>query len=99
MKTQPKNVALFFNYFPYPQDNWMTDTKTGNPYWKGRLNTINLLIKMACFVKKEKYISVLKAAELNQLNVQGGHPYWSFRFSKDSLVDHINLFWIKTNLY
>ncbi len=30
-KMQPKNVALFFNYFPYPQDNWMTDTKTGNP--------------------------------------------------------------------
>ncbi len=29
-------------------------------------------------------VSVLKAADLNSL-VQGGQPYWSFHFSKDSL--------------
>jgi hypothetical protein len=73
MKTQPKNANAIAN----ANEN---ATKKCSPFlqlleYQHLLNTINLLIKMACFVKKEKYISVLKAAELNQLNVQGGHPY------------------------
>jgi hypothetical protein len=56
--------------------------KTGNPYWKVRLSTADLLDMIACFIKKEK---VLTAADLNY-SVQGVQPYWSFPFSKDSLV-------------
>ncbi len=29
--------------------------KPGKPYWRGRLSTVNLLIKTARFVKKKKY--------------------------------------------
>jgi hypothetical protein len=45
--------------------------KTGNPCWRGRLSTADLLDKIACFVKKEK---VLTAADLNY-SVQGVQPY------------------------
>jgi hypothetical protein len=31
---------------------------------RGRLSTVDLLIKIACFVKKEKYFPELKAADL-----------------------------------
>ncbi len=53
-----------------------------NPYWRGRLSTIEL-IKINCFVKNK--ISERKAADLSY-EVQGGQPYWSFPFSKNSLV-------------
>jgi hypothetical protein len=36
-------------------------------------------------MKKLYILSVLKAANLNQL-VQGGQLYWAFPFSKDSLL-------------
>ncbi len=32
---------------------------------KWKTNTVGLLIRIACFVKKEKHILVLKAADLN----------------------------------
>jgi len=48
----------------------------GNYNWRERLTTIDLLIKMFCFVKNA---SVLRAADLNQL-LQGGQSYWSFPF-------------------
>jgi hypothetical protein len=32
---------------------------------KGRLSTVDLLIMIGCFVKKENLVSVLKAADLN----------------------------------
>jgi hypothetical protein len=40
--------------------------KSGNPYrrGRGRLSTIDLLVKTACFVKKEEKI-VIKAADLS----------------------------------
>ncbi len=41
---------------------------------KGRLSTVDLLIKMGCFVNKENLVSVLKAADINLL-VEGGQPY------------------------
>ncbi len=50
----------------------------------GMLSTIDLFIKLACFVKG-KYTSLLKTAGLNYL-AQGGQLYCSFPFSKDSLV-------------
>jgi hypothetical protein len=55
----------------------------GNSYWRERLSTVDLLIKIGCFVKKKKIVSVRKAADLKYL-VQGGQPY--FPFSKASLV-------------
>jgi hypothetical protein len=42
------------------------------PLKKGRLYTVDLLIKIACFGKKKKYS--IKAPDLNYL-VQGGHLY------------------------
>jgi hypothetical protein len=39
--------------------------KTGNPYSRGRLGTIDLLIKIACSVKKKIFISVLKGTDPN----------------------------------
>jgi len=50
----------------------------GNPYWRGRLSTNDLLIK-------KNIITVIKAADLNYL-VQGGQLDWSFPFSKGSLM-------------
>jgi hypothetical protein len=39
--------------------------KSGNPYRRGRLSTIDLLVKTACFVKKKKKKIVIKAADLS----------------------------------
>jgi hypothetical protein len=39
--------------------------RTGNTIRSGRLSTVGLLIKVACFVKKENNISIEKAADLN----------------------------------
>ncbi len=58
----------------------------GNTNWGGKLSTIDLLIKEACFVKKENIIFTIKQADLNWL-VQGGQLYWTFPFSKTSLAD------------
>ncbi len=51
-----------------------------NSNWRGRLSTVDILIKVACFVKK-----VDSVAYLNQL-IQAGQLYWAFPFSKGSLV-------------
>jgi hypothetical protein len=59
--------------------------KAGNSYCWGNLSTVDLLIKLARFVKKEKYLFSLKAANLNLL-IQRGQSYLSFPFSKDSLL-------------
>ncbi len=55
--------------------------KSGNPYLVGRLNTIDLLVKITCFVKKEKNVSVTKAGDFTKL-VQGGQLYYYFPFSR-----------------
>ncbi len=39
---------------------------SGNPCWRGRLSTVDLLIKMGCFVKKENIALVWKAADLEE---------------------------------
>ncbi len=41
---------------------------------KGKDTTIDLLIKVACLVKKHIMFALLKASHLNKL-VQGGLPY------------------------
>ncbi len=58
----------------------------GNTNWGGKLSTIDLLIKVDCFVKKENIIFNIKQADLNWL-VQGSWLYWTFPFSKTSLAD------------
>jgi len=57
----------------------------GNPYWRRRLSTVDLLIKLACCVKKEIMHPISKADDLNLL-VQGVQLYWAFPFSKCSMV-------------
>ncbi len=58
--------------------------KAGNPCKRGRLSTVDLLIKKGYFVKQNKIFSVLKETGVNQL-VRGGQQYWVFPLSKDSL--------------
>jgi hypothetical protein len=36
--------------------------KPGNPYLRGRLSTIDLLIKIGCFVKQKKYDLISKSS-------------------------------------
>jgi hypothetical protein len=50
-----------------------------------RLGAVNLLVEKASFVKRLKIFSILKTADLGLL-IWGAQPYWSFPFSKDSLV-------------
>ncbi len=45
-----------------------------NSYCRGRVRTVDLLIKIGCFIKKKNLVSVWKAADLNSL-VQGGQLY------------------------
>jgi hypothetical protein len=61
--------------------------QTGNPYWWGRFSMADLLIKLGCFVEKKNIASAWKEADLNWL-VQGGQPYWTFPFHKDSLLQN-----------
>ncbi len=49
------------------------------------LSTIDLLIKVACFVKNQVMFALSKAANLIKLG-QGGQLYWAFPFSKGSLA-------------
>jgi hypothetical protein len=60
--------------------------KPGNPHWRGRLITIDLLMKVAYFVKGNKFL-LSKVADLNYL-IQGGQLYWAFPFSKRSTIQH-----------
>ncbi len=57
--------------------------KPRNSKWGG-LSTADLLIMVACFVKKKIILSISKAADLNWL-VQGGLLYLAYPFSKGSL--------------
>jgi hypothetical protein len=60
--------------------------ETENTYRWGRLSTVDLLIKVACFVSKVNNMFIIKTAYLN-LAVQGGQPYCAFHFSKAFLVE------------
>jgi len=48
--------------------------KAGKTYCGGRLSTVDLLIKVACFVQNVNNIFNVKGADLNKL-VQGGQLY------------------------
>jgi hypothetical protein len=37
----------------------------GNPYWRGRLSTVTLLIKIGCFGTKKNMLPIGKAPDLN----------------------------------
>ncbi len=56
---------------------WYTSwPKSENANWMRRLSTVDLLIKLACFVKKILFV-FSKPVDINWL-VQGGQPYWVF---------------------
>ncbi len=59
--------------------------KAGNTNWRGRFSKVDLLTRVACFVKKWIMFSISKVADLNKL-VQGGQLYWAFPFSSCFLV-------------
>ncbi len=89
-------LAIFMSYFLLSFSN-----KSYNVLSQGTLTqrkgsgTVDLLIKIGCFVKKENLVSVWKAPDLN-LWVQGGQPYWYLPFSKASLIkSSTRLYWAK----
>ncbi len=51
-----------------------TLVKPVNPYLRGGLCTVDLLTKIACFVKEQNYFSILKTVNLNLL-VQGDNTF------------------------
>jgi len=59
----------FYNFGVSSQTFQLSDHRkfieSRNPYWKGRLSTFDLLVKIGCFVKKKNTVSVWKAATLN----------------------------------
>jgi hypothetical protein len=78
--TAPGHFLLSFTNLAYawPRVSFH-DCWPGNLYWSGRLSTVDLLNKIGCLVKK--YSFSIKAAKINYLVL-----YWSFPFSKGSLV-------------
>jgi len=54
------------------------------PIMKGKAQYVNLLNKVACFVKKKIMIAILTVADLN-LSVQGVQLYFVFPFTNGSL--------------
>jgi hypothetical protein len=58
--------------------------KAGKTNIGKRLSTLDPLIKIVCFAKKEIIFSLQRGADLN-LSVQGGHCTEPFPFSKTSL--------------
>jgi len=64
--------------------DWLS-SQPGKTNRRGRISTVDLLIKVACFVKE--VIFNKKGVDLNWL-VQGGQPYWGFPSSKTSLSQH-----------
>ncbi len=60
--------------------------ESGNTNLRERLSTIDLLIKVACFLTRVITFLNIKQNDMNEL-VQGGQPYWAFPFSKTSLVE------------
>jgi len=70
------------------------DTPTsGNTNWRGRLSMIDLLIKVACFVKKLIMFNI--NSNWCKL-VQGGQLYWAFPFSSGvpANIMEQNNFWL-----
>jgi hypothetical protein len=56
------------------------------PIMKGKAQYVNLLNKVACFVKNKIMITILTVADLN-LSIQGVQLYLVFPFSKGSLPE------------
>ncbi len=60
--------------------------KEGNPCWRGRLSTVDLLINAACLVQEKKIC--IKSSWSRLMYVLGGQLYWFFHLSKDSLFKY-----------
>jgi hypothetical protein len=75
-----KMVLRFYANHEFQKDSWV---KPGNSHWRGKLSTVDLLSKVACFGKKKIMNEELKSFDMSLL-VQGSQlPYWSFPFCKD----------------
>ena len=73
LKKLPRTNALaYFHRISVTRKCYL---RSGNPYWSGRFSTVDLLIKIGCFVKIKNIVSVWKATDLSYL-VQGGQTYW-----------------------
>jgi hypothetical protein len=74
------------NFAHFRELSWfIRRCQLGNTNWGGRLSTLDLLIRVACFVKNLNNIFNIKGGNQNWL-VQGGQPYRAFPFCKTSLV-------------
>ncbi len=60
--------------------------KSGSPYWRRRLSTVDLLVKIGCFCKQEKYSWSMKSTLSEFLvSTRRSTVHWSFPFNRDSL--------------
>ncbi len=57
------------------------------------VNTADLLIKVACFVKIKIKFSIEKSADLNLLDLEG-QWYWAYPFSKESQLPSLSKNWL-----
>jgi hypothetical protein len=78
-------MSLFFFFFFFWLLSFQGLVRLGNTILRGRFSTIDLLIKVACFVKNNICSIKRSWSGLNSL-VQGGQLYWAFPFSNSSLV-------------
>jgi hypothetical protein len=90
-------ASNFMHQFVLQHTAQESNALPGNTNWRGRLSTVDLLIKVACFVKRVNNNLILKGEYINLL-VQGGQLYLAFPFSKISLVLSIVTFLIHKNL-
>jgi hypothetical protein len=55
LRQKPLQAKLIADYFSLSQSIYLQGLQrlltSGNAYWRGRLSTVDLLIKVACFVK------------------------------------------------
>ncbi len=65
-------------------------TTAGNPYWRGKISTIDLLV----LTSSNQLLLILKlyfSHLQNNLSYCGGQSYWAFPFSKGSLATVFSL--------
>ncbi len=80
----------------YKADTWKLFTFSvvpsiipGNPYWRGRLSTVDLLVLTSLDQPLLKMLTLFTYKQ-NKQPLSVGQPYWAFPFSKSSLIIHDN---------
>ncbi len=84
-------VKSFVNVTPANRYRNVTQfLKPGNPNWRERINTIDLLVYISCF----SYWNYIFPFLQNKLSSWGGQLYWAFPFGKTFMLK-LNKNWPK----